>query len=384
VHLALRPYPVDIGFTIMEGMIKIMNTKILPVTYPPITTFHGYADVLAILCNYENTYDWVYTNYLQIYACESVNRGKDDPQCHVFFIDRDTRKYGNFFYNGNIFRQEGCPFLLFSEIPIELIPILGNTFVGFIKECVDRSNYVYTFVDVARIREFNLDHSKLHDIFIYGYDDEEGVIYFAEFLNNDIQKYNFSKCTYKEAEEAFQYGPRTEAPFTKLIALMQYVGDNRQFKYNGNYIRETVSDYINPDKNTERRFGEFLSTLIVSNWEMRAFIGVDVYEYLDAFYKKELALEKDGVDHRLYHAMCEHKQMMIKRIEYFCSKGYMSSEKLKFLPEYEEVSKSCFQVRNLILKYNISKSRKILDKVPLILETTKSREIKLLKEIFDI
>jgi hypothetical protein len=361
-----------------------MKAKILPVKYPPITTFHGYADVLAILCNYENTFDWIYSHYLQIYACESENRGKDDPPCHAFFIDRDTRKYGNFFYNGNIFRQEGCPFLLFSEIPIELMHIFGNSIVSFIKECINLSNYVYMFVDVAEIEEYKLGQSTLHDIFIYGYDDNESVLYFAEFLNSEIQKYNFSKCTYKEVENAFQYGMRSEAPFMKQIALMQYVGNNRQFVYDDHYIREIIIDYIKPDKKKEHQFGEFLSTFIVSNWDMRAFIGVNVYDFLTEFYKIEIDLGKENVDHRLYHAMCEHKQMMIKRIQYFCEKGHMSKDKCIFLPEYEEINKSCLQVRNLILKYNVSKSKKVLDKIAPILENAKIREIELLKNVFDI
>lgn len=40
--------------------------KVLDVVYPPITTFTGYADSLAILYAHEEAYDWIYSHYINV------------------------------------------------------------------------------------------------------------------------------------------------------------------------------------------------------------------------------------------------------------------------------------------------------------------------------
>ena len=52
--------------------------KVLPVKHPPITTFQGYAVPLSIQVCYPVTFDWMYSNYINIYAFERPKRQKDD------------------------------------------------------------------------------------------------------------------------------------------------------------------------------------------------------------------------------------------------------------------------------------------------------------------
>ena len=56
-----------------------MASKILPVKKPIISTFPAYAASLAIfLQNYEKSYNWMFSQYIQIYAIDILNRKKTD------------------------------------------------------------------------------------------------------------------------------------------------------------------------------------------------------------------------------------------------------------------------------------------------------------------
>ncbi len=46
---------------------KELTKKVLPVTYPMITTYTQHAHLLSILSNYECTYPWIFSNYIQLY-----------------------------------------------------------------------------------------------------------------------------------------------------------------------------------------------------------------------------------------------------------------------------------------------------------------------------
>ena len=113
-------------------------------------------------------------------------------------------------------------------------------------------------------------------------------------------------------------------------------------------------------------------------------MGVDIYQYLSDFFELELNAGNERIDRRLYHAMYDHKEMMIKRIEHFLKKGYLDSGKAPLLEEYTKVRDNTLSIRNSILKYNIQRDKRVIDRIVLSLSETKDLEISLLKRIFDI
>ena len=50
----------------MEDCYKITENK-LPVSYPIITTYTQHAHLLSILTGCDLTYDWIFSNYIQLY-----------------------------------------------------------------------------------------------------------------------------------------------------------------------------------------------------------------------------------------------------------------------------------------------------------------------------
>ena len=357
---------------------------VLPVVEPPITTFPGYANTLAILFNYEKSLDWVYSHYLQIYVSDSDERTKDFIPCSTFFLDFDIRKIGTLLHDGSILRHDWCPYLYIHEMPSELLKALGFSYETAFKHSIDLHNYLYMYLDVSKIKEYGRSEEMLHCVFIYGYDDSERVFYFADFPNSPSGKYNFSKCTYHEIEAAMQNSHNVNPPFGNTIAMIKYAEDIRSFTFDFDYLRETVKSYVSPDKDTEIKFNKYLTAFISAGWKMKSYIGSNVYDYLIRIITFDPMIGRDNIDARPFHGMYDHKVMMLKRFEYLYNKGYIDEEKFKISRVYEKVRDDCLKVRNMIIKYNITKRKSILDKIPQLLDNTKNLDVELLSDIFEI
>lgn len=367
-----------------------MSEKILPVTYPPLTTYPGYANALSIFCSHEEAYDWMYSHYLQIYVTQIIINSEDKENAYPtagfapsFFGDYDNRRLTNTICDGLFLDREKCPFLNIFEIPNELIMSYDSSYVSFFKRCIDQSMYIYAHTDVAKIKEYKLEEEYDHPIFIYGYNDDEKVFYFADFLDNYF-KYTFTKCSYDEIENAFQNVKNTFLPMVKSVAAAQFV-ENGSFQFEMSYIQDTISEYINPDKKQAEKFAKYASSYFSPiKWKAKVHIGSDVYEFLSDFMNISLDLNIGYIDRRLYTSMCDHKEMMLKRIEYFLQKGYLGLDKAPLLNEYTKIRDAFINIRNLILKYNIKKDSAELNLVHKLLHETKSNELNLLSKIFDI
>ncbi|MCL2427138.1 MAG: hypothetical protein FWD05_12480 [Oscillospiraceae bacterium] len=371
-----------------------MSEKILPLKYPPITTFTGYAAALAILFEHEESHDWVFSHYLQVYAIDIINRDEssynDDyeyqlrvPFTACFFGDFDTRRLANAIDEYFFLRREGCPYFDIFEMATEIIDTYSNSFSSFIKTMIDLSMYVYTHLDVSQIKDYNFPVPFNHQVLIFGYDDEKKVIHYADFLNNQTRKYSFSTCSYEEIDRAYNGFKNLFVPPVKSVAAIRY--NDFQGSYEYGYIRDTVREYIYPNPPKSEMFGEYFSTNYSwINWKAKIHMGVNVYDYLSDFFDAELQAGEKYIDYRLYHAMYDHKEMMLLRLNYLIKKGWLSGAKHDVVCKYSQVRNNMLIIRTLILKFNENKKEELKSRVQLLLSETKRLEIELLKQIFDI
>jgi hypothetical protein len=366
-----------------------MGKNILPVTYPPITTYTGYADTLAILCTHQEALDWVYSHYIQIQANDITNRvnNLDDLMKYAtftasFFSDFDTRKKINAICDSIFLRFESCPFLYVFELPNSYVNLIDSKLYDFIRRTIDNGMYIYGYFDHSKVSSCKTNFEMGHQFLIYGYDDDERAIHFADFINDG--KYTFMKCSYEEIEIAFRNMDNIYIPKRKSVSLVQYLNDGT-FIFDYLYIQKTISDYINPDPLDEELQNNYTMSLFKEeNWKTKTYMGVNVYDYFPVFIEREIELGKRFIDHRLFHAMYDHKEMMLKRIQHFIQKEYLGEEKLLQAEKYSKVRDNMLIVRDRILKYNITKQPRELAKVKLLIAETKPLEKELLKEIFGV
>ncbi|MCL2125880.1 MAG: hypothetical protein FWH33_07845 [Oscillospiraceae bacterium] len=371
-----------------------MDAKILPISYPPITTFTGYAATLAILLEHKESYDWIYANYLQIYVVEILNRidNRDKsaferqlsiPYTACFFGDLDNRRLANLVDDWFFLQRGNCLYLESFEMASEMIDLYEDSFTSYIKKMINLSMYVFTYLDVSKISTYGRDTPFSHQVLIFGYNDEKREIHYADFINNPIGKYTFSVCSYEEIDSAYTSVKTLFVPGVKSAAAIRY--NEYPGNYDYKYIRETVREYIYPDLIKAERFNEFTKSIYSwANWETRVHIGIGVYDYLSEFIAVELDAGEEKIDHRLYHAMYDHKEMMVQRLNYLLAKGSLDHTKLPQINAYSIVRDNLLIIRNQILKFNATGNSKVKDRVTMLLMETKEIETALLKQLFDI
>jgi hypothetical protein len=363
-----------------------MTKKLLPISTPPITTATGYADVLAILASHEESLDWMYSHYIQMFAMQTM---PNDPSkeywpltgyCESFFCDYDYRRIGNTLSDGHIFDRELCPFLNVFEIPMELITQYDSSYISFVKKCIDMSMYVYSIVDVSKITAY--DRNDTHPMLIYGYDDDSKSIYFGDFLRNNA--YAFTQSPYDEIEAAFQNAKNTVFPLVKSVAMIQFV-DNGSFSFNMPYVKKSISDYLYPNKQQASEFSDYATSYFKAlNWKGVAHLGVDYYGFLSEYLNIEIALGMYPTDIIPFHALLDHKEMMARRIDYLLDKGHLSVDKSTSIEEYGRIREKSLKLRNLVMKYNIKQSEQTADSIHKAIADIKADEMLLLKNIFDV
>jgi hypothetical protein len=370
-----------------------MNEKILPVKYPRITTYPPYADALAILCANDEAYKWVYSNYIQISVVDIINRGKEyeQPYTPCFFGDFDNRRLANTIADCIFLNRENCPFLNIFEIPNILINSLGASYVSTLKHLIDSSMYIYGYVNVAKIDDYSYLQAEAaaHEVLIYGYNNDEGKFYYADMLSNEIRKYKFSTCTYDDIESAFQTVDQLFIPMVKSFAAIQYV-KNAPFKFDYNYVKESIYEYIHPDDEKCRRFNDYASSFLASTpdgplyWVPKIYMGVNVYNYFSDYIHYEFNNGNNKrLDPRMFHAMYDHKELMVDRLQYLLDNEYLDASKTSLIETYKQVRKNALIIRNVILKFNIKPASVTVSNIHTLLEKTKQHEIELLCNIFD-
>jgi hypothetical protein len=367
-----------------------MSKKILPFKYPLITSFGGTAETFGILTCHEEALDWLYSHYLQFYATQTIVDDFNDYNPTIgyspnFFADFDNRRLASSI-NYNVFlNREGCPYLNVFETPLDLISSFDISFVNYIKRNIDMDMYTFGFGDVTKIFEYGYDtptEMSYHPVFIYGYDDETREFNFADFLAEG--KYTLAKCSYEEVEAAFKGINRYQLPLIKSIASIQYT-DNASFKFDYSYILDSVKEYLYPDGKRTERFEKYSTSFFAPmRWHAKVFAGINAYDFFIEFIDIEQQLGIYPSDHRPIHSLCDHKELMVSRIEYLIGKGCIGGDKRPLLSEYEKVRDTAVEARNLLLKYNMKRQPELLDRVKSALRTVKEAEISLLKQIFDV
>jgi len=285
-----------------------------------------------------------------------------------------------------LIQKRDCPYFNLYDLPSKLIVALGKTFLSIIKESIELGMYIFAYIDSTKIEQYlKLDVTlNIHEIFIYGYDDEKEIVHFADFPINDAFKYTHSTCTYKEIEDAFTGILDFTYPLNKSIGLIKYTNES-PFVFDFKYVQDSIRWYIEPDRNIAEDFNRYaMSTFSFIGWETKTYLGVDVYD----FFVRQITLDANAgrsiFSLELFHGLYDHKEMMIRRIAYFIKNGYMSNEKLSLLTDYKEIRDKALIVRNLVIKYNINSDKKLISRISMLLTEMKVREIQLLKGVFSL
>lgn len=323
-------------------------SNILERVEPVLNCYPNYGHIFSIVGRKtEDFLPWVYDHFVQVYAPNQYERG----------IRAD-------FATPDMIRS--FPWIETDHVNRQIINNKWDNIIEFIKDYVDRGYYIYALFDVSQISLYHANRAWYHDPLIYGYDDEDEVLYFAD--NYRSGKYSIGRASYKEILNATEkYEGNTEViDWLKGVFCIRYkkiydfgnyrLFDSYKYTFDEKLYTDLLEDFLY-ERNSFLRWSAPQNLVEVDDnvWG----IGVN------AFLREYLIYVKDNnceLDQRSFYVLLEHSKLIQKGMEYIKREKHYD-----FLQNELELAKEnldlCIMMCNLCVKFNVLKRQDILIKI---------------------
>lgn len=315
--------------------------KILPVSKPIIRSYPYSAHICSVVGSHSQFYlPWIYNYFVQLYTAKEFEYEK-----RVDYITPSQYDY--------------LPGLVTRRVSREIAFGAGNGILGFVRNCINHGYYIYGLFDVSQIAVYNLDHFWMHDPMLYGYDDKNEEIYFAD--NYMHGKYSLGITSYEGIVRATENMSKREdlsrIDWMSGFWCIKYNAGATPFQFNKSMYEGLLSDYLNQQ---DSRYRWMQPWEIRRGWQSVRW-GIGVYSVMREYllYVKE---KNKCLDKRCFFVEMEHKQLIEKTITYLLGIDWktMYPEEWKLL---EKDIKLTTIMMNLCLKYNFTLDKKLLDSI---------------------
>lgn len=338
----------------MEMIMKVCSLKQINRNNILVDCYWFYADALVIAQQIDKDINWMLNNFISLLAAE--------PDWV------DFRSLGS----DNMLTVCSCPFFDFQRInKSENDTIMGIDILNFVKQQIDLGKVLIIMVDRFFIKSYGFQNkAHNHELMFYGYDDEESMLYYCDHDITGLYRTDMC-CTYAEFAEAYHnfeespYLPEYE--FTNNICVIEPLA-SRKYDLNIESIKTALKLYINPP------------SLCYLDCD-RAGLKKDrqIYDLFCTYYNNVVNNDL-SFNNRIQeiHLLYNHKRVMNYRIKHFVKNRLI--EDLPDLSLYDSVEHNILKVRNLILKYRITRTDKILLTCNEYLKKTEELEISILEK----
>lgn len=328
--------------------------RILNIAKSDITTYTHHTYLLSILGNDERTRDWIYSNYIQVY----INK------------DLTENSWGEFYfpmaYEVKIF--EHCKWINVQVNSEQYVDRHYEDIVLYIKDMLSNGYYVHLMIDYKYLSNsvFGKNNSEMvHDILIYGYDDEIQTLYCAGFMFKS-SKFTLDTCTYEEINNAYNSKAVKEE--------FSYMGHNIY-----SYALAKECDYEFHIKNIIYGLKLYCNCEIPEYWKGYNYCNKKKIswglEYYDVLKDSICYQAPEYIDIKLIYLLEDHKRMMISRLEFLGQLGY---DLEKYKQSYVEMEQINGLLVKMAIKYNISKKTNILNQLKEKISDLKQQEYEVL------
>jgi len=315
----------------------------------PSTTINTYGGgITSAIADDENGMCWVYNNYLSIFCIKTTE---------------------NYFFDNSYWEQYTCPFMFNHMIPREFLHNWGISLKKLIIDSIDLNSYVGLYVDkyyIPDANQYQNDHL-VHGMFIYGYDITENIVYCCNNLNNG--KFVHIKIFFDDLENAY-WNIEVPTVYTGKIHVFRKLSVEDMvhgYDIDPRVIKTGINNYLNS-----------ICTMKVESSEPLIF-GYDAIKNLISIIQKN---KRKPLDIRVFHLLWDHKTIMINRIKYMFDRNLITDGEY-FLKSYEDIAYKYLFLRNLVLKFNMSRDTKLLPSVHAYLQEHALHENSILKKMMD-
>lgn len=333
--------------------------KTLPIIDPVITSYTKHAHILSIIGNHEQVYPWIFSNYIQLYINKDFKYDVSD-----FYFP----------YPYELGFADVCRWILDQKIDKSFIYNRWESVIDFIINCIDSNNYVHTMINYFYIPVSHMYNKNdfYHDILIYGYDLDKGILYFRDFLNG--LKYSSAEVSFSDFTKAFSQGNSTNK--------QDYLhGMVRLYKFNNDY------DYKFNIKNIINSIKSYLSGKTPEYWELynvgdreNTVFGVEIYTTLKNYIIRQ-AKGEFYIDIRPFYLLYDHKRIMCLRLKYLDEQGcFNDCDNKSNIIAAAEIEFQAKTIINLIIKYSINKNINLISRITNMLDDIRHKEYEILKQ----
>lgn len=268
---------------------------ILPFKKPFISHVPYDNCVLGILQNYSQTYDWIYTNFINIYINQRT--GKD------------------YFYP--VYLWKICPFLDEFSLPFCFIKKSFSLYTDFLEYCLYNEFYVYNVLNIKYIMKYNVHINDVHNSFVYGIDSEKRVVKLCDFYKDGV--YESHDCPYDEINKAFSSIPECAwyggddflNEYTKTIMLK--FNDRIEYKFSYDIFRNNVKNYLTMEDLINNNYEHVIAPSCYR--EDKHYWGANCWNQM-----------KNNYTLRYFSLLVSYSKMWIYRYDYFVKKKYMKAD----------------------------------------------------------
>lgn len=330
---------------ILENINKSCEKRLEIAFPPPITSYLPYSVITSIITAQENSLNWIYNNFIQIY--------------HKGIGKVDYYPNSDFAYNDKIILNS-------NELTQNNYKLNIDNIIDDIKFWIDNNNYIVFYLIESYVpgMRFYQKADVVHSEFIFGYNDEKKCVYVMNFPCNG-EKLAIIELDYESLKKSILYTIEynkkrmkkkdiTMKDYNKefRIILLRY-NDIFQVGYSHNInldiIKKQIDDFLNSNNSSINN--SYFTLYQEGKW------GLDVYEQI---YIDFLTQVKDNkkLDFRFMCMLYEHKCIMKDRMNilndiYGIKPLYCEMDEIIRITE-------CF--KNLVFKYNITYDIKIINK----------------------
>lgn len=314
--------------------------KILPFEKGIVSCYPSYGTYFSIINAYNKNYlAWIYNYFVQLLVPCDFSKGMrmDFAPPHM----------------------QAFPWVVTNVMDRTLVEIKWSSFIEFVRDCINRSFYVYALLDVSFIPAYNQKEHKQHEVALIGYDDKKEQVVFAD--NYDKGRYNIGTATYTEINNA-DAGMKNNnladwltgynlLKVRKVFDFGMYkIGNEYNHEFNINTYVNLLEDYLYA-RESYSRWAQAPIFVFPHKLEEEYRWGIKVYEIL----KKYLILYTGNnvlFDRRSFAVLKSHKELLKNTFFYLVKNKYVKNDELIYQKIDDNLNISSYILR-LVIKLSI-------------------------------
>lgn len=297
----------------------------LPFNFPMITHVPFDNCILGILQNYPDTFDWIYSNFINVYM--NKKNGAD------YFFPK--------------FLWNICPFIDTYTLPFIFVKNNFTNYTDFLESCLKDGFYVYSILNMRPIHKYKTQIDDDHNPIITNIDTLSRTVQMYDFFYNGI--YTMYECSYDEMNESFRSLPQCKGfniedylnNYTEII-LLKY-NAQQKYTFNSDNFKKSIKDFLN----CTNLLSKYDSCLVLENNDKDSFFwGIECWKNI---------LQSPMV-RRHFSLLLAHSKMWEYRYQYFSEKEYLNnSDYIESI--ISDLSNTAKIALNLYLKESMRKNK---------------------------